>query len=70
MSTDITMPKIKEAERLVIERGKVEGRQEGITEGMEKGKIEAAKSMLIKGFSLGDISEITGLSIKQVKTLK
>ena len=60
--TDIMMPKIEEAERRGIEKG--------IEKGMEKGKIDAARSMLVKGFSLSDISDITGLSVKEIKALK
>ena len=45
---------------------KAEGREEGI----EKGKLEDAKKMLDKGYSIADISDITGLSAKEIERLK
>jgi conserved hypothetical protein (putative transposase or invertase) len=53
-------------ERLGEERGREEGREEGL----EQGVIATAKKMLIKGFSITDISEITGLSQEEIKRLK
>lgn len=48
-----------------IEQGREEGREEGIEEGIEKGiekeKIETAKRMLLKGFSIDDVCELTNL---------
>jgi predicted transposase YdaD len=60
------------------EEGKAEGKAEGIAIGEEKGKAEgiaigkqeSAIKMLKKSISLEDISEITGLSIEEIKSLK
>ena len=55
--------------------GKEEGIKEGIEKGIEKGKIEGAleskidiaKNMLDKNFEINLISQITGLSIEEIK---
>lgn len=55
------------------EEGRAEGREEGKEEGRAEGrmneKYENARKMKSKGFSLEDISEITGLSIDEIKTI-
>jgi predicted transposase/invertase (TIGR01784 family) len=68
------------AEGLV--EGRVEGRTEGLAEGeaigLEKGEAigelkkarETAARMLSKGMLIEDISDITGLSLKEVQRLK
>jgi len=38
--------------------------------GMEKGKLEIVTRFLKKGFSVEEVSEITGLSIEKLKKLK
>lgn len=45
-------------------------KEEGIKEGLEKGKKEVVKKSLIKGFSIEDISEITGLSKEEIIKIK
>jgi predicted transposase/invertase (TIGR01784 family) len=54
--------------------GKEEGKVEGIAIGEERGKIEkareAAQKMLKKGVALVDISEFTGLPIKEIESLR
>ena len=42
---------------------------QGIEKGMAKGKIEVALKMLAKNIPLEDITEITGLSVNQIKEL-
>ena len=39
------------------------------TEGKTEGKKEDARKMLAKKYSLDDISEITGLSIEEIRKL-
>lgn len=51
------------------EEGRVEGRVEGRMEGREEGKLEVARNMMEKGYALGDIMLLTGLSEKQIKSL-
>ena len=57
-----------------LSQGKVEGKAEGISEGISQGKIEnkkeIAKNMLSKAMEVELISEITGLSIEEIKNLK
>lgn len=47
------------------EEGMAQGREEGMAQGIEKGiekeKIETAKRMLLKGFSIDDVCELTNL---------
>jgi flagellar biosynthesis/type III secretory pathway protein FliH len=58
-------------------KGKIEGKAEGFVEGMEKGmekgkaegRADTAKKMKIKGLDLNLISDITGLSIEEIKRL-
>ncbi|KSV58252.1 hypothetical protein [Acetivibrio ethanolgignens] len=47
-----------------------EGREEGIAVGKAKSKAEIAKRMFDKGFTLEVISEITGISIEELKLLQ
>ena len=50
-----------------------EGREEGRMEGRMEGKIEGitviVRNMKLKGFSTGDIAEMTGLSYTEVERL-
>jgi predicted transposase/invertase (TIGR01784 family) len=52
-------------QRAGLQRGLEEGREQGI----EQGKYLMAAAMKTKGLSLGDISEITGLSISEIAAL-
>ena len=58
------------AKNIAREEGIEIGREEGLKEGLNKGKIEIAKNMLKKGYKIDDISELSGLSIKEVEDLK
>ena len=53
-----------------IEQGIEIGKIEGIKEGIKEKSIEIAKNMLKKGYKIKDISELSGLSIKEVENLK
>ncbi|WP_156059435.1 hypothetical protein [Acetivibrio ethanolgignens] len=48
----------------------LEEREEGIAVGREEGKTEIVRHMLDKGFTLEVISEITGISIDELKLLQ
>ena len=50
-------------------RGKKEGKEEGIKEGIKENKLSVAKRMLEKNIDINVISECTGLSEKEIKTL-
>ena len=53
-----------------IENATNEGKAIGIDEGKAEGKIEVAKNLLKKNMNLEDISEVTGLSLKQINEIK
>ncbi|HRX16827.1 MAG TPA: transposase, partial [Spirochaetota bacterium] len=50
--------------------GRLEGKLEGRLEGRLEGKLETAQKMLLKGFSVQEITEITGISEKEIASLK
>ena len=56
-------------ERLKMTRVGIEIRNEGIKEGIKEEKLEAASKMVKKGFTIADISEITGLSAKEIQDI-
>jgi predicted transposase YdaD len=76
-NSELTVAKKEGKEEGRIE-GKVEGiaigKEEGITIGKEEGALakakESATRMLKKNVSLDDISDFTGLSIEEIKSLK
>ena len=65
-----------------VQEGKEEGLKEGLKEGIEKGiekgkeeglkkgNLENAKKMLLKGFLISDIVDITGLKESEINNLK
>lgn len=61
--------KYKEIENATNE-GKAIGINEGKAIGINEGKIEVAKNLLKKNMNLEDISEVTGLSLKQINKIK
>ena len=52
------------------EKGMAIGMAKGIAKGMAKGKIDVAKKLRKMGMSPQDISKVTGLTIKQLKSLQ
>lgn len=50
--------------------GKAEGKAEGEALGITKGKLEVALKMVQMGMDASQISELTGLAIAQIETLK
>ena len=50
-------------------KGIEKGMAKGIEEGIEKTRLENAKKMLVKGFSVSDIADITGLSVEEINSL-
>ena len=65
-------------QKMMLSRERKEGRLEGIEEGIKKGKLEGikernyaiARDMKSKNMDINLISEITGLSIKEVRKLR
>ena len=53
-----------------ITDAKLEGIKEGENRGKEESKIEIAKKMLDANMDIKQISELTGLTIEEVKKLK
>ena len=64
---------LEEGKRKGIEQGKKEGIEQGKKEGIEQGKKESSKEIAIKMLKrkmpIEEISEITGLSDKEIKKL-
>jgi predicted transposase YdaD len=60
-----------------IAEGKAEGRAEGKAEGLAEGKAEGrmegllgvARKLKVRGLSLQDIADDTGLSLKEIEAL-
>ncbi len=52
------------------EIGREEGRAEGEARGEARGKRETAKKLLVKGMSISDIAEVTGLTVEEIEGLK
>lgn len=52
-----------------IKKGKAEGREEGLIEGERKKALEMAKIMKNENFSLSDIMKLTGLKKEDIETL-
>ena len=52
------------------EKGKLEGKMEGIELGSKEAKIEMAKKLKEAGFEISLIAEVTGLSVKEIDFLK
>ena len=58
-----------EADEITIENKYKKGREEGREEGKKEGKIEIAKQSLQAGLDINIISQITGLSIDEIRNL-
>ena len=52
-----------------IEKGRAEGRAEGIAEGRMEEKLENARKMLQRGIEPAVVTDITGLTMEQIKGL-
>ncbi len=52
-----------------LTKSREEGKAEGLAEGKLQAKLETAKKLLDKGMSVSEISEITGLSEEEIKSL-
>ena len=52
-----------------IEEGMEKGMEKGRKEGEKKKQLEIARNMKAKGFAAEDISELTGLPVKEIKEL-
>ena len=65
------MKKEIEKERyLGIEQGIEQGIERGKLEGLKEGKIEVARNMMEQGFTVAQITALTGLSIEEIEYLK
>jgi predicted transposase/invertase (TIGR01784 family) len=61
---------IEESKKKAKIEGMKEGKLEGMKEGEMKGKLEIAINLLRKGMDLGSVSEVTGLPISKLESLK
>ena len=59
-----------EGEKIGIEKGIEKGRAEGLAEGEKKASLENARKMKLKGFSVEDIIDVTGLSKNEIENLR
>ena len=59
----------KKVQNSLLSEAKENGYTSGINDGISKEKVSIAKNMLNKNMSIEDISEITGLSIEEIKKL-
>lgn len=57
-------------QKTLIYGARERGIKEGIEQGKERGKKEDVKRMLIKGYHVREISDITGLSVEEIEKLK
>lgn len=53
-----------------VKVGKKDARKEGIEKGRNEAYLAIAKRLLNKGMSNKDISDVTGLSIAKIKSIK
>jgi len=60
----------KRVHATLMQNAKEEGIVEGIEQGIEQEKINIAKNMISKNMDNKTISEITGLTIKEIESLK
>ena len=60
----------KQYEEVMYEKGLNQGKQQGITQGIEKTNKENAKKMLELNIDLETISKITGLPIAEIESLR
>ncbi|MBQ9658951.1 MAG: Rpn family recombination-promoting nuclease/putative transposase, partial [Clostridia bacterium] len=52
-----------------LEKGLKQGIEQGLEKGKEQGKIQFAKKLLAKNMNINEISELTELSIEEIKKL-
>lgn len=57
-------------EWIVLQEAKEEGREEGRKEGREEEREQIIGSMLKKGKSIEDISDLCGYSVEEIKTIE
>ena len=56
-------------EHVLAEGRYKEGMEKGRAEGLSEGKVAIARSMKAKGYAIGDIADITGLSFEEIENL-
>ncbi len=66
---DMLSATLKKRDKIQFEQGKLEGIQKGMQKGKIEGKLETAKALLNKKMPVKEISEITGLSVKEIEKL-
>jgi predicted transposase/invertase (TIGR01784 family) len=52
-----------------LQQGLLQGEQRGEQQGLQQALISVARSALKKGMSIETVSELTGLSVQEVKLL-
>ena len=77
IQNDVLETKVIEGREQGREEGLKQGREEGLKQGREEGReegrisanLENARKMKAKGFSVGDIAEITGLTVEEIREI-
>ena len=59
----------KKIQNSLLSEARENGINDGISKGVSKEKVNIAKNMLNKNMPIEDISDITGLSIEEIKNL-
>ena len=52
-----------------MQHGIEQGVQQGLEQGEKRKALETARKMLKKGFSLEEVTDLTGLTISELKSL-
>jgi len=71
---DMLSTSLKKRDKMQFQQGVQQGHEKGIQEGIQKGiqkkAADTAKALLKENMSANKISEITGLSLEEIKKLK
>ena len=61
---------MQDVREIIKEKGRWEGEREGLKKGRQEGRQEVVLNLLKKKTDISFISEVTGLSEKEIKKLK
>ena len=61
---------MQDVREIIKEKGRWEGERKGLKKGRQEGRQEVVLNMLKKKTDISFISEVTGLSEKEIKNLK
>jgi len=61
---------LKKRDKIQYQQGLEQGLEKGIQKGIQKKAVDTARALLKENMSANKISEITGLSVEEIKRLK